>query len=196
MLSHIYILFSSHSNSHKEHIKYAESGANRALYSVLGYLNQSNVLKQTPPPVTLKLFDSLVLPILDYGSEIWGISNSTEALEKVQLRFFKTILGVRPQTASHAVPGELARFPLIIRFQCKNIKYWCKLWRKKQNSLVRKSYDLLVHLHNMGFKTWATDILSILQTCELEESFSCPPTQEQLTQIPGIVQDRLEKKIT
>jgi len=183
------VLYSSQKDTYKEHVQYAESGANRAIFSVLGYLN---VLKQTPPPITLKLFDSLVLSILDYGSEIWSISTNIETLEKLQLRFYKIILGVRPQTPTPAVLGELGRYPLKIRLQCKTIKYWCKLLCKSPNCLARKAYNIMVRLHNIGFKTWATEIFNILKICNLQDSFSYPPSQEQLLKLPATVQKHLE----
>ena len=61
----------------------------------------------------LKLFDSLVQPILMYGSEIWGFHKADD-VEKVHVRFLKQILGVRLQTSNIAVYGELGRFPLAI----------------------------------------------------------------------------------
>ena len=61
----------------------------------------------------LKLFDSLVQPILMYGSEIWGFHKADD-VEKVHVRFLKQILGVRLQTSNLAVYGELGRFPLSI----------------------------------------------------------------------------------
>ena len=61
----------------------------------------------------LKLFDSLVQPILMYGSEIWGFHKADD-VEKVHVRFLKQILGVQLQTSNLAVYGELGRFPLSI----------------------------------------------------------------------------------
>jgi hypothetical protein len=46
-----------------------------------------------PIDVQFKLFDTLMLPILTYGSEIWGYEN-TKQLEKLHLQFCRNILGV------------------------------------------------------------------------------------------------------
>ena len=59
----------------------------------------------------IKLFDSIVLPILMYCSEIWGFYKSDD-VEKVHIRLLKQVLGVRKQTSNVAVYGELGRFPL------------------------------------------------------------------------------------
>ena len=51
---------------------------------------------------SLSLFDSLVSPILLYASDFWGARKqpSNNPLEKVQMRFFKEILGVWKKTAN------------------------------------------------------------------------------------------------
>ena len=86
----------------------------------------------------LKLFDSLVQPILMYGSEIWGFHKADD-VEKVHVRFLKQILGVRLQTSNIAVYGELGRFPLAILRKIRILKYWYKILASK-NSLLYKVY--------------------------------------------------------
>ena len=41
----------------------------------------------------LQLFDSIVTPILLYGSEVWGFENISN-VEKIQIRFYKLLLGL------------------------------------------------------------------------------------------------------
>ena len=50
----------------------------------------------------LKLFDSMVLPILMYGVEAWGFHSAPDA-ERAYLKFLKQVLSVRPQTTSAAI---------------------------------------------------------------------------------------------
>ena len=38
----------------------------------------------------LQLFDSVIVPILLYGCEIWGFNNIND-IEKIQIRFYKTV---------------------------------------------------------------------------------------------------------
>ncbi len=65
---------------------------------------------------------------------------------------WSSLLGVRPQTPAPAILGDLGRYSLNVIFQCKSVKYWCKVWRKDPSSQVRQSYDLMVYFHNLGFK--------------------------------------------
>ena len=57
----------------------------------------------------LSLFDTLVVPIILYGSEVWGAYNIKE-VDKLHIKFCKLILGVRPQTSNVAVFGDLEDF--------------------------------------------------------------------------------------
>ena len=61
---------------------------------------------QLPVDIMIHLFDTLVKPVLLYGSEIWA-HEGTEILEKLHLRFCKYILLVNKTTCSNMVYGEL-----------------------------------------------------------------------------------------
>ena len=73
--------------------------------------------------IQVKLFDTLVLPILTYGCEIWG-SRKFDCLEKVLLKFCKGLLGVPLSATTAAVLGELRRFPIWMTTQLRVINYW------------------------------------------------------------------------
>ena len=80
--------------------------ARKALYAL--YRKKYNLA--IPVDLQLKLFDSLVTPILLYSSEIWGfecISN----IEKIHLQFSKRDISDRSSTLNFMVYGELGRFP-------------------------------------------------------------------------------------
>ena len=46
--------------------------------STVGYL---------PPKISLKMFDTHILPILDYNSEIWFPNKEIDVLGRIQLKF-------------------------------------------------------------------------------------------------------------
>ena len=94
----------------------------------------------------LSLFDSLVVPIILYGSEIWGIYNIKE-VDKLNFKFCKTILGVRSQTSNAAVLGELGRFPLSIICKQRALSYWIKI-KQNPNSLMHTVYNEQCNIYN------------------------------------------------
>ena len=52
-----------------------------------------------------KLFDSVVKPILPHGAEIWGYHYS-KIVERVQIQYCHTFLGVSKSTNNDVVLGE------------------------------------------------------------------------------------------
>ena len=60
----------------------------------------------------LYLFDHLIKPIVEYGSEVWGFQDWDE-LETLHLQACKYALGVCSTTTSATVYSELGRHPLI-----------------------------------------------------------------------------------
>ena len=69
-------------------------------------------------------FEKIIL----YGSELWEIYDMKEA-NKLQIIFYKHILGVRQQTPNIAVHvyGELGKYPLLILAKIRSLNYWLKI---------------------------------------------------------------------
>ena len=87
----------------------------------------------------LRLFDSLVSPILLYSSEVWGIFGY-DHIDKIHIKFYKILLGVRAPTPNFAVYGDLGRFPLPVIAKERSVKYWLKRLSNK-NSLMFKIFQ-------------------------------------------------------
>jgi len=58
-----------------------------------------------------ELFDKLLLPILNYGCEVWGF-HPDKAVERLHVQFCKQILHVEKNTQNAFVYSELGRMPL------------------------------------------------------------------------------------
>ena len=91
----------------------------------------------------IKLFDSLVQPIVLYGCEIWGFHKAGD-IERVHVKFLKQILGVRRQTSNIAVYGEVGRVPLSILRKVRILKYWHKILTSN-DTLLYKVYKQQVN---------------------------------------------------
>ena len=107
----------------------------------------------------LKLFDTMVLPILNYGSEVWGFHPGPDA-ERIHLKFMKTLLGARPQTTNTAVCGELGRVPLSILRKERIFKYWFKIL-KSEGSLIHKAFKYQLD-HDTNAVLWADQVKELL----------------------------------
>ena len=79
-----------------------------------------------PIDLQLELFDSLILPILLYGCEVWGYENVL-ILDGLYLKYLEYVLGLKQSTPSCMVYGETGRFPLSVYIKTQIISFWCKL---------------------------------------------------------------------
>lgn len=116
-----------------------------------------------PVKCAFELFDRMILPILLYGSEIWGYGYY-KAIESVQIKFCKQILGLPRKTSNEAVLGECGRYPLMLHYNYRCIKYWLKILNMSTSRYPRACYEMLYSLDECGRTTWATSIKEILNT--------------------------------
>ena len=130
-------------NLFSEAYKYVGNQARKAMFKLI---KDSKNVGTLPPNVALKLFDALVVPILEYGSEIWFQNKEIPELESVHLKFLKTILGVRNNTSTLGVRGETGRFPILLRQKVKVLKYWKKIVSMLENSLLKQMYSIMCGL--------------------------------------------------
>jgi hypothetical protein len=107
------------------------------------------------------MFDSMIEPILLYGSDVLGNENF-KVIEQIQLKFCKQILKVRNTTPHFMIYGELGRFPLEIRVKLRMITFWSKLVlnENKLSSVLYRLMYLLKTKHQDSFK-WLNHIESI-----------------------------------
>ena len=108
-----------------------------------------------------KLFDSMVVPILTFGSEIWGFSYSEE-IERVQIDFCRYFLGVNTSVNNSVILGECGRLPLCSIYLVKCIKYWCNLLYMPNTRYPKNCYKMLYSLDCFGRRNWAAYIKEIL----------------------------------
>ena len=118
-----------------------------------------------PPDIALKLFDTLVKPVVLYGAEVWGCENCY-IVNKVKLRFCKYILHVHKSTCSNMVYGELGETPLHIYIKCKIILYWARLITSNENKLSKLIYSLIYKLYekDLFHSTWISSVKNILDS--------------------------------
>ena len=78
--------------------------ARRAMFSLLGKIRRL----QLPVDIASELFDKLVLPMLLYGSEIWGFEDISQ-IEVFYRKKLRHILKLNKSTASCIVYGDTGR---------------------------------------------------------------------------------------
>ena len=133
----------------------------RAMFALLKRIKSLSL----SPDIALKLFDTLVKPVVLYGAEVWGCENC-DIVNKVKLRFCKYILHVHKSTCSNMVYGELGETPLYIDIKCKMILYWTRLITSKEKKLSKMIYSLRYKLYekDLFHSTWISSVKNILDS--------------------------------
>lgn len=132
--------------------------AKRALFTLYNVQNKLGVLSVNE---AFKLFDTMIVPILTYASEIWGYEYS-DPIEKVHDRFCINFLKLPRYTFSVLSRGEVGRMPLCYIYYCKIIKYWIRLIRMNDNRYPRQCYMMLKRLDDADRVTWVTKVRNLL----------------------------------
>ena len=123
-----------------------------------------------PIDLQLKIYDSLVLPILLYSSEIWGFENLKD-IERAHLQFCKSVLKVRKSTPNYMVYGELGRIPIEIHVKLKMLSFWTRLlYTDKLSSNMYLLMHRLYSYNQINFK-WMSFVEKILNEIGLSYIF-------------------------
>jgi hypothetical protein len=92
----------------------------------------------------IRIWEGIVRPILEYGSEIWPAAHTDrwKEAEAIQKKMGKRILRVGPKTSDAVVYGELGWWTLRGRRMLLRLKYWWKLIHMGSKArMVRRMYD-------------------------------------------------------
>ena len=151
---------------------YIINQANKAIFSLR--CDTKHSLGYIPPKLALQMFDTYVLPIIEYNNILWSKIKQNNDIERIQLSYLKSVLGVRKQTPSMAVYGETGRFPLNVRLQVNLLKYWIRLETLPDNNILFKCLKVQKTLSNMGPNNWFFKIKKIFH----ENDFTLPQIQD------------------
>ena len=112
----------------------------------------------------LHLFDSLIKPILLYGSDFWGFLPlpKNNPIKNVHHMFCKHLLSVHKSHITEGILLDLERLPLTLFAQKASIKNWERIRKSKCNFLLSLSYKSEVIDPVIGNCRWLLNIKDIL----------------------------------
>ena len=117
----------------------------RSIFATRLYLDFSKL----PIHLANKIFDSLFLPILAYGSGVWGAydkddfsSWEKDIIEKTQVFFCKQFLGVNKRCPNAACRNELGRLPFKGLIETNVIKFWLHLENLPDDNIAKQSLQI------------------------------------------------------
>ncbi len=125
----------------------------RSCYKIREYCQE---IGQLPPKLSVHFFDTLLMPIIEYGSEIWFNATAVDKLSVFQRNYFRRVLHVREKTPNNGVYGDLGILPLEVRLKNNVIKYLHHIHNMPDSSPVKWVYKDLVMLNDAGFSNWVS----------------------------------------
>ena len=158
-----------------EHLDYnvtakaVAASANRALGLVIA---KCKILGGVCYDVFVKLYESLVCPIVEYGASIWGTRKYT-CINAIQNRACRFFLGVGKYTPNVAVTAEMGLIPIFNKQWKSVIRLWCRFNNMSSNRLNRKVFkwaDIMSSKHKC-VKNWNFIVKKTF--CELNLSHFC-----------------------
>jgi len=174
--------------------KYLQEQAMKAMYSITKKCRFNNLSIECQ----LDMFDKAVVPILLYGSEVWGFEN-LDLLEKLHLRFSKHLLRLKCSTPNFMVYGELGRYPIFVKVKLRMISFWCCLLDGNGQKISSLLYKLLyINYVKYGFECkWLSFIKSIFDDCGMSNiwySQSLYPKEWILLSVEQRLKDQFKQK--
>ena len=157
--SYLGIVFTSGGSSFETQ-KTLSGQALKAMFMMNKYLYNFTALKTSH---RLDLFDKLITPILNYGSEVWGFHKSA-TIERVHLQFCKKTMGVKQSTQNDFIYGELGRIYYQSLRYINIIKFWLKIVSAGERKYIKCIYDTMINDIELRPKKqhWASQVKLLL----------------------------------
>ena len=102
-----------------------------------------------------------ILPILLYGSELWGFK-PRENCELIHRLACKRFLCVNRTSSNNVVLGDCGRYPIYVESAMRCIKYWFKLLKLPNDRYVKICYRMLSSTTCAKYFNWANEIEHLL----------------------------------
>ena len=150
-------------------------------------------IQHLPPSIMFDMFDTLVRPILTYGSDVWGMSKAgLDVLDKVFLYYARCTLGVKATTCNVIIYGKCGIYPPSVFCQTDVLCYLHRLLTMSDRKLVKSVFCTLNALHNQGFPTWVTKAYDLAETydTDMDGSATLSPKHWLISQFYFVISDK------
>ena len=143
--------------------------AKKATFSILTKIRQSNLSAD----VFTELFERLCIPVLLYGSEIWGYENSNQ-LQVMCNNTLRKFLKLHKSTPMCMLNGELGIKEIAEYIENRMLNFWCNIATGEESKISTILYKWIKALHDKNiFKSvWLDKIKTILDKIGMSSSFN------------------------
>ena len=146
------------------HAKIISESGSRALGALIAKYKSSKYMGYS---TFTKCYDTCILPVLNYGAEIWGYSSETKTV-LVQNKAMRVFLGVNQRTPNIGMIGDLGWIPHSITKSICMLNYWNRIVKMDDTRLTKRVF-------NIDFKTkgkWCKSVKSIFKSIDMLDLYN------------------------
>ena len=150
----------------KYNTEYLNNKARKAIFAIKQKIKSVGKL---PPTHWFHIYESMIEPILLYGSDLWGVSRvCTANINKIYLWFMRIILNIKATTPNLITMGESGIIPPKTKCHINALLYFIRLNTMPAGSVVKHVFMELQRLHSIGYYNWYSRILELAKYYQLE----------------------------
>ena len=168
----------------------------RAMSGLLTRCRKEHIVQ---PDFKLRLFDTVVEPVLSYGCQVWGPdlfhgklhAPMENAADKLQLDYVRIMAGVGRQVPRNLLLAEYGRYPIMWHWIALATRWWVRLSRMNVDRLAYRAFRDDIRLMLDGCQQcWAYKLLDtltslgVVQAGQWRSLNGTQPTVESIVCIP------------
>ncbi len=144
------------------------AAANRALGSMI---NKYKSMRETNYRTYTKLYESLVCPVMDYGSAVWGMK-SYDKLDHVHNRAIRFFVGVHRLCPIPGFVGDMGWLDNLSHWKIERVRLWNRLINTDDDRLVKKIFvwDKEVYT-NTNKGNFMSHLKQICTDCDMNDCY-------------------------
>ena len=144
------------------------TAGSRALGSMINKFKSLNDMGHT---TYSKLYESLVTPIIDYGSAIWGFKNY-DNIEKVQNRATRFFTGVHKYSPTLGHMGDMGWESNRNRWKIHSLRLWNRLVDMDNSRITKKIFNWDLNEHKGSNKSnFCAQVKQVMSEIGIKESY-------------------------
>ena len=144
----------------------------KARNAIFGIKKKLKFMGHLPPMHMFYLYESMIEPILLYGSDLWGsFKDCTKDINKIYLWFIRIVLNIKATTCNVITMGESGIIPPEVKCHINSILYFIRLNSLPNGSVVKSVFNELQKLHLLGCQNWYSQILELSDKYGIKSTF-------------------------
>ena len=150
----------------KNNLELLLSSAQRALGSIIyKYKNYRAMGHKT----YAKLFNSCVIPIIDYCSPVWSHTDSNK-IETVQNRAMRSFLGVHRQAPLVGLLGDMGWLSSSSRRKIEIFRYWNRIMKLNDHRITKRIF--LFDYNSNQRNTWSLYVKKLFSELDIQHIYT------------------------